>query len=261
MALRFVMNASRNLSRLRDSGAFTLIELLVVIAILGILAAMLLPSVGRSKWQATRIVCINNERQLAAAYQMYVDDHDGRVPLQSRTLRWPTATFDNYKNTRLLLCPNDSPDAATWRNGDPVKCAPDHAARSYFVNGWNDYYKQILNAADWDVFIFGSYPDSIKLSVVRRTSDTVLFGEKITDRPDFYMDLLEYETNSLVGNDLFRMERSRHGSTSGSNSGTGGSNYAMVDGSVHFIKFADILWPENLWAVVPANRTAYAVRP
>jgi prepilin-type N-terminal cleavage/methylation domain-containing protein/prepilin-type processing-associated H-X9-DG protein len=243
------------------SGAFTLIELLVVIAIIGILAAMLLPAVSRSKGQATRISCVNNERQLAIAYQMYVDDHDGHVPLQSRTCRWPTRIYDGYKDTRLLLCPNDSPNAATWRNGDPVTCAPDHAARSYFVNGWNDYYKQILDAATWDEFIYGSYPDSIKESVVPRPSETALFGEKMTDRPDFYMDLLEYETSELFGNDLFRMERSRHGGTGGSNSGTGGSNYAMLDGSVHYIKFADILWPENLWAVVPANRTAYAVRP
>jgi prepilin-type N-terminal cleavage/methylation domain-containing protein len=255
------MNACRNFSRRRDSGAFTLIELLVSIAIIGILMAMLLPAVSRSKGRATGIACINHERQLAIAYLSYVEDHDGQVPFQSRTRRWPTAIFDNYKDTRLLLCPEDSTAAATWRNGDPVKCAPDHAPRSYFVNGWNDYYKQALDAASWDAFIYGSYSNSIKLSVVTRTSDTVLFGEKITERPDFYMDLLEYETNNLVGNDLFRMERSRHGSTGGSNSGTGGSNYAMVDGSAHFIKFADVLWPENLWAVAPANRTAYAVKP
>jgi prepilin-type N-terminal cleavage/methylation domain-containing protein len=255
------MKACKNVGGRRGSGALTLIELLVVIAIIGILAAMLLPAVTRSKGQATRTVCLNNERQLAIAYFAYVNDHDGHVPLQSRTLRWPTAIFDNYKNTNVLLCPNDRPDPATWKNGDPVKCAPDWAPRSYFVNGWNDYYKQILDPTDWDSFIYGSYPESIKLSVVRDTSDTVMFGEKMTDKPDFYLDLLEYETNNLLGNDLFRMERSRHGGTGGSNSGTGGSNYAMVEGSVRFIKYADILWPENLWAVIPANRTAYAVKP
>jgi prepilin-type N-terminal cleavage/methylation domain-containing protein/prepilin-type processing-associated H-X9-DG protein len=240
--------------------AFTLIELLVTIAIIGILAAMLLPSLTRSKGKATRVSCVNNERQLAMAYQMYVNENDGFVPPQSREMRWPTRIYDGYKSTRLLLCPNDSPDAATWKNGDPSLCAPDHAARSYFVNGWNDYYKEILDAATWDVFIYGSYPKSIKANAVPRHSDTVLFGEKLTVKEDFYMDLLEQELGGALGNDLFRMERSRHGGSGQSNSPGGGSNYAMLDGSVHYIKFSDILWPENLWAVVPANRTSYAVK-
>jgi hypothetical protein len=192
---------------------------------------------------------------------MYVDDHDGLVPPQNRTNRWPTYTWSGYKDTRLLLCPNDKPEAATWKNGDPVATAPDHAARSYFVNGWNDYYKTILNGDDWETFIYGSYPGSIKLSVIARPTDTVLFGEKITARPDFYMDLLEQELNGATGNDLFRMERSRHGGDGRSNSGAGGSDYAFVDGSVRLVKFAAVLWPENLWAVVPTNRTLYAVKP
>jgi len=68
--------------------AFTLIELLVVTAVMAILAALVLPTLARSKAATQCAACESNLRQLGLAAELYWSDNGGNgFPL------WTTANF------------------------------------------------------------------------------------------------------------------------------------------------------------------------
>lgn len=100
--------------------AFTLIELLVVIAIIGILASMLLPSLGRGKERARETQCINNFHQVYVAARLHWDDNgstihritagqDPSTPCLATNHGFAKdrALYPYIKNSQVLRCPVD----------------------------------------------------------------------------------------------------------------------------------------------------------
>ena len=108
---------------------FTLLELLVVVAIIGILASLLLPSLGKARKKASQVVCKSQLRQINTAMVMYSDDNEQFIPYvrvddpspRSKPWTWSLATYldldrqetgamrtvDIDLDSHIFKCPNN----------------------------------------------------------------------------------------------------------------------------------------------------------
>ncbi len=170
---------ARKLSALnqRRWSGFTLIELLVVIAIIAILAAMLLPALGKARTKAEGIACLNNLRQVELACFMYTQDNNDHLPENrgasigpntwvTGIIKWdlpPGAPWaDNYNALRLTDC---EIGPYVYKNTGVFKCPADKVPgqsgpriRSISMNstvGDVTGVNQRLNYG-WKVFLKGS---------------------------------------------------------------------------------------------------------
>ncbi len=132
----------------RPTIRFTLIELLIAISIIAILAALLLPVLGRARETAQRTVCLSQVRQIMLACNDYADDMDGAFPsgwdggapnfrsgqtdvCTSAMAYWGPGilTYTGYlPSAELHWCPNRDDDRCSGRNHKP-----------YGITGWGTY--------------------------------------------------------------------------------------------------------------------------
>jgi prepilin-type N-terminal cleavage/methylation domain-containing protein/prepilin-type processing-associated H-X9-DG protein len=223
------INASMNA---RARAAFSLIELIVVIGIIGVLLALLLPTLANARAAARVVACQSNLRQLGQALFIYANDNGGWIiPVYEDpsfaggvrgfgtqlppSERWPTKVFRINAPAvetndpadyvpKMLTCPNDDApaEAHTYALNHPV------AANHVKLGSTN----------------LGGLS----------SPEVVIAGEKLTFAPDYYFDPEEGDFD--VGMDLFRHGFKR------------GSNYLFFDCHVILAKLADIRRGLDPWS-------------
>jgi prepilin-type N-terminal cleavage/methylation domain-containing protein len=220
--------------------AFTLVELLVTIAIIGILAAMLMPALSRSKNSASKVTDINNLKQIMMAVTIHTEDNNDVLPwpnwaagdvddngdsrpgwlytydqkanpVQARFKAETGVLWKTLGNPKIFLCPQDDPQMVHYSNKLQQDIQRRQQLSSYAINGALCGYNAVV------------FPP-VKLAQLR--PDDCAFWETDETEPAYFNDGANYPTEGVS---------SRH---------IQGAIQAAFDSSVGYVKLTK--WYEDV---------------
>ncbi len=233
---------------MRSRRAFTLIELLVVIAIIGILAALLLPSLSAAKARAGVVNCMNNLKQLQTGWHLYADENHEFIAgnnwmsemAKNSGSNWVSGWLDprtpdntDNTNTALLLDPKWASIGPYTKSAALYRCTASRVVaregsssypvvRTISMSGWMGYNIQLPNTG---YQIFQKTTDLTRLS----PSDALVFIDERDDSIDdgcFGID--------MVNNQIVNVPAGYH-------NGSGATTFADGHAEIHRWRSPEVL--------------------
>lgn len=226
----------------RPGRGFTMVELLAVMAVVTVLAALLLPVLGRAKERVRGVQCLNNLRQWVQAFCLYADD-SAYIPREGHR-RNGAVRVDNWANVY------DRANADVWYNAlPPYLGEPPASAYASLITGQRPRFYEnrvfhcpsarfpagigVDNQASFSLVMNSKLimpparepTCSIPFASIQRPSDTVAFLEGRVNPSEPMVDI--GQLNYDLGQPSVFASRfaARH---------AGGGNLAFCDGHVAF---------------------------
>jgi prepilin-type N-terminal cleavage/methylation domain-containing protein/prepilin-type processing-associated H-X9-DG protein len=196
--------------------AFTLIELLVVIGVVGLLLAILMPTLHRARMHAERVQCLSNLRQIGAALVQYDVDFK-RLPRPAQLGVEEPDDWNYWQRGRVF---EDGALVRSSRLGRPVLVCPSDVPSPERTYAFSYSVSSELCRLRWTSL-------SLRLARVRKPSETAMVFCEASNAIDdgcFWVPDGGYQMNRLSTRHDKRGE--------GTRDDDGWGNVAFADGHV-----------------------------